>query len=560
MGIRTSLRAGRVRALGYNVPDPETIIWKAGITMPEPHESNAPRKREKTSVMPPVAPAHRGRAVSRPPRRGRGPLIALGACSAALALVYGAGVVLFGNVCYPNTVIADVDVSLMARDTAVSRVRTSAEGYRLEVTAEDFSWMYDPESASEVIDADGAVARVIESNDPVAWPVRLFNSMFQAESPEGEAPGESERDEASLDTIELPKGFDREAFLADLGAAVDAFNSGRTGTFDAAGAYDEKAGAFTIERARSNQRLDKEAVERAALMAVSRLDGKVDLGADCMEPLANGATDDELKAAVDRANELIGSGIDIKMGGAVVATLDGSSFAQWMTFDENLVPTLSTEPLAQWVHELALAKLDTIGSQRTYTRPDGKTVTVSGGTYGWNSNEAELVKALQGAISNGGVGEVVVPTLQSAAVWTAKGERDWGAYCDIDLSEQRCRYYDASGSLVWESGCVTGNPNKGWSTPTGVYMLNAKAPNQVLLGTDDNHDGEPDYRSPVDYWLPFVGNMVGLHDANWQPAANFSNPQAYTWAGSRGCVNLPTDKAGELFNIINVGDCVIVHD
>ena len=373
MGILTSLRAGRVRALGYNVPDSETIIWKAGITMPEPHESNAPRKREKTSVMPPVAPAHRGQAVSRPPRRGRGPLIALGACSATLALVYGAGVVLFGNVCYPNTVIADVDVSLMARDTAVSRVRTSAEGYRLEVTAEDFSWKYDPESASEVIDADGAVARVIESNDPVAWPVRLFSSMFPAESPEGEAPGESERDETSFDTIELPKGFDREAFLADLGAAVDAFNSGRTGTFDAAGAYDEKAGAFTIERARSNQRLDKKAVERAALVAVSRLDGKVALGADCMEPLANGATDDELKAAIDRANELIGSGIDIKMGGAVVATLDGSSFAQWMTFDENLVPTLSTEPLAQWVHELALAKLDTIGSAHVHAarRKDG---------------------------------------------------------------------------------------------------------------------------------------------------------------------------------------------
>ena len=54
--------------------------------------------------------------------------------------------------------------------------------------------------------------------------------------------------------------------------------------------------------------------------------------------------------------------------------------------------------------------------------------------------------------------------------------------------------------------------------------------------------------------------MIGLHDANWQPSANFSNPQAYTRAGSRGCVNLPTDKAGELFNIINVGDCVIVHD
>lgn len=505
------------------------------------------------------APSHRAAASKPERRRGRGPLIALGVLLLVVVVAYGAGVVLFSNACYPNTVIADVDVSLMMRDTAVSRVKTSAEGYRLTIEGDGFTWQFDPESASEVIDAGAAVAAVIDGNEPFIWPARLVQAL-QSEPAEGAVKStEGGEEDVELDDIALPDSFDCDAFLEELGAALDAYNATRTGTFDAAGAYDAEAGMFTLSKARSNQKLDAASIERAALMAISTLDDTVTLDEQSFVPLANGASEEQVQAAIDAANELIGTDVDLKMGGNVVATLDGSTFVQWMTFDENLTPTLTTEPLTAWVHELAVSKLDTIGCERTYTRPDGKSVTVSGGTYGWNSNEAELVKLLQDAVANKQVGEVDVPTLQNAATWTAKGERDWGAYCDIDLTEQHVRYYDAAGTLMWESGCVTGNPNEGDATPTGVYLLNAKRQNETLIGFDEDKDGEPDYKSPVAYWMPFVGNAIGLHDATWQPAAYFSNPQAYTWAGSHGCVNLPLDKAAELYNLIQVGDCVIVH-
>lgn len=496
------------------------------------------------------------------PRGGRGRriLIVLGVLLALAAIGYGAGVILFSNACYPNTFIADVDVSLMGRDTAVSRVSSAAEGYRLSVEGDGFSWEFDPDTASEVIDAEDAVDRVIDANDPLMWPVRVIRALRAPSSDEAVESDSGRTSKVSLEDIPLPDAFDRDSFLADLGTALDAFNETRTGTFDAAGAYDADEGAFTLEKARSNRKLDKEAIERAALLAVSRLSKRVTLDEGSFIPLAGGASDSELQAAIDAANALIGTDVDLKMGGSVVATLDGATFAHWMTFDEDLTPTLNTDPLAQWVHELATSKLDTVGCQRVYTRPDGKTVTVSGGTYGWNSNEPELVKLLQKAVADKQVGEIEVPTLQTASVWTAKGEKDWGAYCDIDLTEQRCRYYDAAGTLLWESGCVTGNPNEGDATPTGVYYLNKKTRNETLIGFDEDKDGEPDYRSPVDYWMPFVGNAIGLHDASWQPSSVFSNPQAYLWAGSHGCVNLPTDKAGELFSMISVGDCVIVHE
>lgn len=538
--------------------------------------------QEKTTVMSPVSlshgadgrsfeggrgPAHSGgghwrdKPASTPNgSRGRRVLIALGVVLAVLVIAYGGGVVLFGNVCYPNTVIADTDVSLMTRDTAISRVRSSAEGYRLTVEGDGFTWTFDPESASEVIDAEAAVDRTIGANDPFEWPVRLVEALSNTDSNDAVESSADGAEEVSLDQIDLPQGFDRDAFLADLDAALDAFNETRTGTFDAAGAYDADAGKFTLEKARSNQRLDKEAIEVAALRAISTLSKSVTLDEGSFVPLAGGASESELQAAIDQANSLIGTDVDLKMGGSVVATLDGATFVQWMTFDESLKPTLSTEPLAQWVRDLAETKLDTIGCQRTYTRPDGKVVTVSGGTYGWNSDEQQLVTLLQEAVANKQVGEIDIPTLQNAAVWTAKGEKDWGAYCDIDLTEQHCRYYDASGNILWESGCVTGNPNEGDATPTGVYILNAKRQNETLVGMDMDKDGEPDYRSPVAYWMPFVGNFIGLHDASWQSASVFTNPTAYLWAGSHGCINLPTDKAGELYNLIQVGDCVVVHN
>ena len=538
--------------------------------------------QEKTTVMSPVSlshgadgrsfeggrgPAHSGgghwrdKPASTPNgSRGRRVLIALGVVLAVLVIAYGGGVVLFGNVCYPNTVIADTDVSLMTRDTAISRVRSSAEGYRLTVEGDGFTWTFDPESASEVIDAEAAVDRTIGANDPFEWPVRLVEALSNTDSNAAVESSADGGEEVSLDQIDLPQGFDRDAFLADLDVALDAFNETRTGTFDAAGAYDADAGKFTLEKARSNQKLDKEAIEVAALRAISTLSKNVALDEGSFVPLAGGASESELRAAIDQANSLIGTDVDLKMGGSVVATLDGATFVQWMTFDESLKPTLSTEPLAQWVRDLAETKLDTIGCQRTYARPDGKVVTVSGGTYGWNSDEQQLVKLLQEAVANKQVGEIDIPTLQNAAVWTAKGEKDWGAYCDIDLTEQHCRYYDASGNILWESGCVTGNPNEGDATPTGVYILNAKRQNETLIGMDMDKDGEPDYRSPVAYWMPFVGNLIGLHDASWQSASVFTNPTAYLWAGSHGCINLPTDKAGELYNLIQVGDCVVVHN
>ena len=138
------------------------------------------------------------------------------------------------------------------------------------------------------------------------------------------------------------------------------------------------------------------------------------------------------------------------------------------------------------------------------------------------------------------------------------GGRDWSnRYIDIDLSEQHVRFYGDDGSIIWESDCVTGDTSQGYDTPTGVNAINNNMQRDATLrGLDYNGDGEPDYISYVSYWMPFVGNLVALHDADWR--GSFGGT-IYQWNGSHGCVNLPVDKAAELYGMIQVGDVVVTH-
>ena len=70
-------------------------------------------------------------------------------------------------------------------------------------------------------------------------------------------------------------------------------------------------------------------------------------------------------------------------------------------------------------------------------------------------------------------------------------------------------------------------------------------------------EGTPEYESFVNYWMPFKGNSVGLHDATWQSA--FGGSRYLQGFGSHGCVNLPLDKAKELYGMVEPGDVVVVH-
>ena len=86
-----------------------------------------------------------------------------------------------------------------------------------------------------------------------------------------------------------------------------------------------------------------------------------------------------------------------------------------------------------------------------------------------------------------------------------------------------------------------------------LHLISLQSPSK-LIGYNGN---EKIYETEVQYWMPFVGNYIGFHDADWQPA--FGGTLYADGAGSHGCVNLPPSKAAELYGMLSSGDTVVSH-
>ena len=475
-----------------------------------------------------------------------------------VAIVYIVGVVAFSQVAYPNTTIAGVDVSFSNASSAATKVNSAWKHYKLTVSGDDFSWTYQPESDEPIVDGEAAAREIIEANEPLLWPSRLVAPLT------GKTDAVTENETIDLDKkvdlSMLSDAFDQKQFEEDLGSAIDAFNEGRTGTFEAASSYDEEAGKFTVEKARSNEKLNREHVIKYAELELASLAESVDItkiGNDAYEPLNGTLTNDQIQAACDAANNFLGVNVSLKLNGEEAGKVDGSSVLQWISFADPANPTLDTSQISSWAAELANS-FNTIGTTRWWTRADGKECVVEGGDFGWSIDSKTLAKQVEDAINNKQTGDIEISYSNKADTFTAKGEPDWKAYIDVDLSEQHARYYDESGNIVWEANFISGLPGED-ATPEGVWQINSNNGGTTLIGTKDPETGKPKYESPVSYWMPFEGNMVGFHDATWQNDKSFDDPNSYKWCGSHGCINLRLADAKALHDCIKVGLCVVVH-
>ena len=485
--------------------------------------------------------------------------IVVGVAVGLVAIIYVVGVIAFSGMTYPNTRIAGVDVSFSSASNAASRVSSAWKHYKLNVTGDTFTWTYQPDSSEPIVDGEKAAKEIISKNEPFAWPARLFEA-FTGKTDTATAASTIDLN-AEPDLSMLSSSFNKEEFEKDLGAAIDQFNAGRSGTFDAEGAYDESAGKFTVEKARSNEKLNRDHVIKYAEIELAALSETVDLsklGNDAYDTLNGNLTDDKIKAACDAANNFLGVNMTLKLNGNDAGKIDGSTILQWISFDEPSNPTIDTSQVDTWAADFANS-YNTIGTTRTWTRADGKQCSVEGGDYGWSIDSDSLAKQVADAINNKQTGELDISYSKKGDTFTKKGEPDWKAYIDVDLTEQHARYYDENGNIVWEANFISGNPNNDDGTPEGVYYIKSNDGASTLIGAKDPATGQPSYRSPVAYWMPFEGNLVGFHDATWQADTSFDNSEAYKTVGSHGCINLRLDDAKTLHEKINVGLCVVVH-
>lgn len=243
--------------------------------------------------------------------------------------------------------------------------------------------------------------------------------------------------------------------------------------------------------------------------------------------------------ARDTLNRYLASKITYNFGG-LTQYLDSSIIKNWIGVDSNFNVTIDENMVRNYVDNIA----------NTYASSLGTSIKVSGGdngnNHGWMIDVSEETKALIDNIKSG-------QTISKYPIYTQTSISSYfsnvgDTFVEVDKGKQHLWFYK-DGYLVVEGDLVTGNESTGHGTPTGVFYLNSKQRDSVLIGED--------YASPVSFWMPFIKNDIGLHDASWRD--EFGG-EIYKTGGSHGCVNLPYYVAKAIFDNISPGCPVIVHE
>lgn len=464
----------------------------------------------------------------------RKPFIIVGVVVALLLAIYVGVAVYFTFHFMPNTKIGESDVSLMSATDAEGAVAQVVGAYQFSLQGQGLEVKLKGSDLSSSQSATDVAREAMAAASPWVWPLELAQQHDETEK--------------------LSVAFSDLKAKDAVREAVNAHNASAVGPVDAAIAFDAAKGAYAVTPEQIGTKLEADAVVDAAWKAVSSLSPSLTVGDDFLQKPVVTSDDARLVAAVDTANAMAGANFALTMGKDTAAKVDASLISQWIKLGDDFSVTFDEAALAAWANDLAKA-CTTVGTTRAYTRPDGKQITVSGGVYGWEVKTDELVAQVKEGVTAARTDPLEVPCGAKGDAYHGAGKQDWGnRYLDVDLSEQHARFYDESGAIIWESDIITGIPDGQHDTPAGVYWVNRKASPSTLSG----YQGDANiYNTEVQYWMPFVGDAVGFHDADWQSA--FGGTLYKDGAGSHGCVNLPPAKAQELYSLLVEADTIVCH-
>ncbi len=489
---------------------------------------------------------------SRKKRAGkrRAGLVVLGVVAALLAIYLG-GAAWFSGHFLPNTEIGKYDLSGIDAEQAKQIFDAASDEYSLKVEGAGLDFDVTSEDSGLRIDSAKVVQKAMDKNAFWTWPAAVVGSVQDL-----------------TDTLEVT--YDKKGFRKFIAKKVNAWNEKARDPTSATIAYNKKQQAFVEVPEELGTKLDKKVVVDKVEEAALQMEAGVEIGEDELLRPDVLAGDKKLAAAIDEANAMLDTDLQLRIGGIDWLEVGSKQVAKWVKLGKDVKPTIDEDALRAWAGK-KVAATNTVGTTRTFKTPRGDSVSVSGGSYGWIIDYEPFLKELTKAIEDKETGDFDVPCVQYAAAIPNDNGVDFGKrYIDVNLSAQHAVFYDGD-EVLWESDIISGSPDGEHDTPYGVYMVNLKESPSTLTGEmtavevtsgKGKHktttvEYQPEYETEVQYWMPFVGNAIGFHDATWQP--DFGGSMYMDGYGSHGCVNLPYDAAEALYGIVEAGVPVIVH-
>lgn len=465
-------------------------------------------------------------------------LIAGVAVAGVLGIAYCAGGFYFTSHFLPNTTVNGEDVSGMAVTDLSTYVSSIGDNYKAHVSGDGLDLTLNGPDIGFVYDGAAYSKQAADQIDPWRWPLNIANEHAYV--------------------VDEAISYDQTKLDEAVKAAIEAINKDATDPKNATMTYDEASSKFVVVSDELGTKINTDAVLPIVSNGVATMQTEIAVGEPELVQPSITTDDKKLNESIDNANHMLDTSIELRITNTNVTKIDRNLMASWFSLDDQSNIKVNRDAIKEWAQGPLSEQFDTVGTKRTYTRPDGKEIEVEGRSvdydYGWCVDGEALADILAQNLSNINCDPIEIPMTRSGATWNPGGQ-DWPArYIDVDLSEQHVRMYNEASEVIWETDCVSGNPIYSGGTDTGVFFIYEKSSPRELVGLDYNGDGEPDYRTWVTYWMPFDGGE-GLHDS--QRYAFGGN--IYTYNGSHGCVNLPYSAAQQLWEITNVGDPVIVH-
>ncbi len=310
-------------------------------------------------------------------------------------------------------------------------------------------------------------------------------------------------------------------------------------------------GKYVIQEETYGNLIKTEEFTKAVIDSVNEMKQTFNLDeADCYVAPTYLKDSEQIVSLNDALNKCLLTNITYSLDSKEV-TLDKTQVAGWLSIDANMNLVLSEEGVRAFADSLG-ATYNTQPRTQSITTPTGKVANISGATKGRIIGTAKEAERLLKDIKDGLVTKREPIITQHA---TPEGEFVWGTtYIEVDLSAQHM-WYIQNGSVVFESDVVTGSPGR--DTPAGVFEILTKKRNKTLVGAIVPSTGKPEYRTPVSYWARVTWSGIGFHDATWQPA--FGGQLYKQGYGSHGCINMPLGAVKTFYEMISVGDPVVIH-
>ncbi|MDY5497463.1 MAG: L,D-transpeptidase [Anaerobutyricum sp.] len=430
---------------------------------------------------------------------------------AAVILLYIAGILFFQSHFYPQTYVGDIGIGICSRNIAKKRIQKELIQFTVSVEEPEGTEKISGEEAGIFCKDFDYLNLALKKQNSFLWPVQIWNKYTYHNL-------NIKVDRAKLQSfVETMKCMHPKTPVASENAKI---------------VYNKEKKEYMIEKESTGNIIDPVLFVQGITDAFSGLDSSISLKDDTYYKKPEyTASSTAVRALKDQMNQCLNGTVTYRDGG-LKKTLSRNKIADFLEYTNDFTLIMNEKQIQSFVKKNVSPVFNSVKGKI----PEGLTA--------WKVDVKKEADTIMQNLQDGK--KTKRKPIYSTEGFDREKESIGRTYIDVSLPNQKMWYVE-DGKIMMSSDVVTGNLSTGHGTSVGLYHIEFKQRDHLMVK----------YNSFVHYWMPYNTTIgVGFHDASWR--SSFGG-NIFRTNGSHGCINMPSGKAAELFGMINTGTPVYIH-